>query len=452
GARDFVPEVDREGFANWLTDRYGTLDALDTAWNIYPREDRTIISDFEDAEDVLKGDKHINYGAVRDFMKYQAEKAIGRAKLVIDLVHELDPSHPISTGSHQLFANQAHLRWDIARWARIADIHFSSIHLSWHFEPVEGEVDRPVYMQARLTRDYFKGGWTSAYETTGGAVQYSGGYGNAMTPGLMRRLMLNYLAAGHQNIAFWTWNHRPGGWEAGEYGLTTLSGAISDWATEAAGIARAMDRYHAELWDAQDDPRVGLLQNWDTEAILEKEPERHDVKESRFASYSTGTRMQASRARIGAARALINHHIPFEYVTEPEILEGIAPVYPLIYAPHMRAASTELMDTLLAYVEVGGQLVADVQFAFMDPWGKLHEAGPDGPQARLFGAYIDTIHDARTAEVTLNGLPIEGFYGDLVPATGKILARFDNGKPAITEARIGRGRALLLAFDPGMLC
>jgi beta-galactosidase len=88
----------------------------------------------------------------------------------------------------------------------------------------------------------------------------------------------------------------------------------------------------------------------------------------------------------------------------------------------------------------------------MDPWGKLHRAGSDGPQAHLFGAYVDMIHDARTADLTFNGQPVEGFYGDLVPTTAKVLARFSNGNPAITEALIGRGRALLLGFDAGMRC
>ena len=77
-------------------------------------------------------------------------------------------------------------------------MHTTSIHLSWHFESVAGEVDLPVYLQARATRDYFKAGFTSAFETTGGAVQFSGGYGNHMDVGLMRRLCL-HLAAGNKH-------------------------------------------------------------------------------------------------------------------------------------------------------------------------------------------------------------------------------------------------------------
>ncbi len=59
------------------------------------------------------------------------------------------------------------LGWDIPGSAWLGDCHFSSIHMSWHFEQVGGEVDRPVYMTAKMTHDRFKGGLTSAYETAG---------------------------------------------------------------------------------------------------------------------------------------------------------------------------------------------------------------------------------------------------------------------------------------------
>jgi beta-galactosidase len=158
------------------------------------------------------------------------------------------------------------------------------------------------------------------------------------------------------------------------------------------------------------------------------------------------------RAYMGCARALIDAHVPFEYVTADELLEGIALYYPVLYLPHLRAASVELMDTLINYVQKGGRLVADVQVGFEDQWGKLHRTGPGGLQDQAFGAYVDTIHDARTAPVSVNDIPVEGFYGTLVPTTAKVLARFDDGQPAITQARVGQGTAILIGFDAARMC
>jgi beta-galactosidase len=457
GARE-LSDYDKAKFGEWLRDKYGSIDALDRAWALYPEQGKPIVPSFEEAWRYFEtgGERsfygtHKDYGATRDLMRYQTDKELDRARAMVQLIRKYDSEHPILNGTHQLFLNQAAMRWDFGGWARAGDHFETSIHLSWHFELSKGEVDRSVFYQARATRDYFKDGWTSAFETTGGPVQYSGGFGNAMTAGLMRRLTLSYLAAGNVNIAFWTWNARPGGWEAGEYGMTSLSGALTPWALEAGKVAQGMAQYHEELWEAENETRVGILQSWDTEVVCALEPQRFDLQDG-LSDFSSGTKTQPRRAHLGIARALTNGHVPFEIVTSEEIMEGIAAVYPVIYVPHARAMSVELLQELKAYVEKGGLLIADVQVAFEDPWGKLHPAGPGGPQEQLFGAYVDTIHDTRTGGVSLNATPIEGFYGDLIPTKAKVLARFDNGRAAITEVQRGRGKAILIGFDAARMC
>lgn len=462
GQGDIENDYDRPRFAQWLKDKYGTIEALDKAWNIYPEKGKLIADSFETAHEVLEGFKasravsgvhraKMNYGAGRDLYRYLTDKFLSRARQLTAIFRRFDTRHIIMRGSHQLMVNPAALRWDFGQWARSADMHFSSIHLPWHFEAVQGEVDRPVMMEAKQTRDYFKDGFTSAFETIGGAVQYSGGYGTAMSAGLIRRHVISYLAAGNLSMAFWTWNHRPGGWEAGEYGMTSMSGRLTPWVKEIGKTAKGMARYIDELWEADGEPRVGLLQDWDSDCIYNFEPERHDVQEG-VGQFGKGVVLQASRARIGAARALMNQHVPFEYVMTEELLEGIACRYPVLYAPHLRSLSTEVVEQLIGYVEKGGRLVADVQFAFMDPWGKMHPVGEGQLQDRLFGAFVDVIHDARTVSQRVDGVGIEGFYADIVPTVAKVIARFEDGRPAVTEARLGKGTAVLVGFDAARMC
>ncbi len=453
---------EQKRFGQWLREQYGSLEALDAAWNIYPTAGRLIVDDWDEAWRWGLGPDAVGisgvenakkvYGGQRDMMRYVVERGLDRTGATLELIRELDPDHPVSVGTHQLFANQPSLRWDTAAYARLGELHFSSIHLSWHFQQTPpDEIDAPVLMQAKLTRDFFKGGWTSAYETTGGPVQYSGGRGNAMTPGLMRRLCLAYLAAGNENISFWTWNARPGGWEVGEYGLTTLSGTLSPWAEEAGNVARAMDRWHGELWEASEDVRVGLVSSWDTQAIYTCEPEREGLPVGP-SEISRGTKMQPQWAQIGAARALLDSHTPFEYVTEAELLEGIALCYPALYAPHLRAVSDELLDALEAYVRDGGRLVADVQFGFLDRWGKLRRRGKGSQLERLFGAWADAIHDTRTEPRRIGPIEVEGFYGQLELTDARVLARFQDDAPAVTEHTLGSGSALLIGFDAARMC
>jgi beta-galactosidase len=244
-------EKDQQAFRAWLKKQYGSPAAVHRAWSIYPSRRPQFVTSWDDALRIActikKGTglvlatteaKHEVYGTTRDLMRFRADQMCAHHRAVAAMIRRVDPTRPIWVGNHQLMLNQAQLGWDVMESGRTADVYYTSIHLSWHFEPSDGEVDRPVYMQSRLTHDAFKGGHTSAYETTGGPVQYSGGFGNHMDAGLMRRLMFNYLAAGNQSIAFWDWVCRPGGIEAGEYGLVTLSGKVSEWAREAGRVAR----------------------------------------------------------------------------------------------------------------------------------------------------------------------------------------------------------------------
>ncbi len=465
-------DLDRERFAAWLREHYDSPAAVHAAWLIYPdvrrdlvnEQDKEIlaIADWEDAVriagKVVPGDnansiaitgmnRHELFGARRDLVRFRADTTLANARILTDIIHELDPDRPVLFGNHQLFYSNGQLAWDQFGVARTADGHFSSIHLSWHFESARGEVARPHYMQSRLTADAFKGGHTNAYETTSGPVQYSGGYGNHMDAGMMRLFMFDYLAAGNEGIAFWDWIPRPGGIEAGEYGMISLSGRLTEWAEEGGRITRAMERYRHEIWAADDEAELAILRSWDTETVMCCEPRRFDCADGP-SPFSRGPAQQHLRALIGAGRTAIDAQVAFVYVTETELREGIAGVYPAIYLPHVRCCSEELLEVLLDYVEHGGHLIGDVQLGFEDSWGKLRRHGPDSSLDRIFGGWIDNIHDARTRPQLVDGVPVAGFYGDLVATRATTLRRFADGRPAALRARTGAGTATLLAFDP----
>ncbi len=148
--------------------------------------------------------------------------------------------------------------------------------MSRHLDAAHEEIDRIACLYARLTRDAFKGGWTGIYDMPGGPAAFPDGGGHSMSPGLMRRLMLVNLAAGNVNMAFRAWSAPPGGALAAELGLTTRSGDLSAWAAEAGKVARAIQRYIGELWEAVQDVQAAILRHWDNEAILWLEAQRRD--------------------------------------------------------------------------------------------------------------------------------------------------------------------------------
>ena len=126
---------------------------------------------------------------------------------------------------------------------------------------------------------------------------------NHMDDGLMRRLCLAYLAAGNQTMAFWSWNHRPGGWEQGEYGMIGLSGEVMPWAHTAGRIAQAMDCWRDELWDDHETCSVGVVESWDTDAVLYRELARHRDDDGIPGDLHGGTASMHRLALVGAGRA-----------------------------------------------------------------------------------------------------------------------------------------------------
>jgi beta-galactosidase len=88
----------------------------------------------------------------------------------------------------------------------------------------------------------------------------------------------------------------------------------------------------------------------------------------------------------------------------------------------------------------------------MDQWGKVRRRGRGTLLDRLFGGWVDVVHDARANPMTVDGMSVEGFYGDLMLTRARPVAVFGNGRPAVSENRLGRGAAVLIAFDPARLC
>ena len=62
-------------------------------------------------------------------------------------------------------------------------------------------------------------------------------------------------------------NARSAGKEAGEYSLLDRNGAVTDRAVRIGQLGRAMQQHRFELWEARKEPLVGVLFDWENEAV-----------------------------------------------------------------------------------------------------------------------------------------------------------------------------------------
>ena len=458
----FLTPADVPFFQRWLRANYASPDALAQAWNEY----ETGISDkpiktWDDMNARTEAmSKQANtlrgyggeYGRVRDVLRFKAElhaKSIEERSVAF---HQRSPDTPTRTGGEMglflPFAWRATNMEQLAQTQLNTGSFYPSIHFAWHFGEVGYEVARPIYMQASFANDLFKGGWVGGWESTAGPQQLTGGKGwNAaeqnttagftVNAGTMTQLLLSYLAAGFKGAGLWTWNYREAGWEGGEFALLNRQRKPSERAVRAGLIAQAAEQFRDELWRSHKEPTVGVLLNWDSDAIWAAMSLRG---RDHFKHYPM-------QARVGVSRALINGNIPFEYVTIDDLRAGLAPRYRVIYLSGQIALSEEVLSMLTEYARQGGRVVLDSPGAMYDESGKVLKTGLGSPFEKLFGAEVTDFQYANNVPKTIDGLSLHGFISELHSTTAGVQAHFQDRTPAVLNNKIGGGSAVLLAWD-----
>ena len=453
-------------FVAWLREQYGDVETLKKAWNVeHVGLDGKLLAwkTWEDVENGMETDVHgRDYRNLRDKMRFRSDTYIREyIERAVENTHGRNPNVPVRAGGEMglflPFASRGTDMEGIARSMIRGGSFYPSIHLTWHFEEVAFEVARPVYMQAALTSDWGKGIWNATWESSGGPSWFSGGKspfvpwaadktpGHTCHEGIQSILMLSWIAGGYRGFGLWTWNGRTAGWEAGEFMLLDRNNKLTERAKRAGAIGRAARKYRRELWNADKQPLVGVLQDWENEAM--------------WASMGvTGRDKYKSdpiRARIGASRALINGNIPWEHVTAQQVNDGLAPRYGTIFLSSFICLTDTLLDDLIAYVRQGGRVVMDMPSAYIDNYGRVLSTAAGSKFETLFGVELNEYAYSRDVNTvfSLRGEPLEGFVAEITPTTAKVVESYDaRNRPAITENALGEGTAVLLCVEAGPNC
>ncbi len=444
----------KELFVEWIKNKYQTIDNLNHAWNqqhVYLQpshyEPFTSWDDFENRWELITNRE---YRHLRDILRFKVEHSLGSIKNTIDQFYGFEKHHVFRGGGElSLFLPQAHMGVDLESIAGLMTDYgsfYPSIHFAWHFHPNDYELVRPMYMHSSLANDFFKGGWAATWESTGVPQQFSGGKGGAgftVDKGVMTQFILSQIAGGFKGFGLWAWNVRTAGWETGEYGLLDRHNQVTPRAIKVGQIAQAMQKYRDEIWEARKEPIVGILYDWDNEAIWAAKSEQG---RDQF-------RMEPIYARIGISRALMNANIPFEYVTVNDLRKGLGPRYQVIFMPQQLSISNDLMGLVTDYVRQGGRLVADMPLGWFDEYAALLYSDKGSPFEELFGT---TVNDFQYSGVNaihfIDDMKLNGFVINQTPSTASVLAKYHNGLPAITENALENGKAIALGYQASMMC
>ncbi|MFP4214452.1 MAG: beta-galactosidase trimerization domain-containing protein [Phycisphaerae bacterium] len=460
-------------FMDWLKDTYGSIEAVADAWNFHHAGHRRP-KKWDNWDDVKKfaldnlqsphGSKTMyiprqrEYRRLRDVLRFKADMYIQHIERRVAAMREEDPNSVGRAGGEMglflPFASRATDMEGIASAMAEGGSFYPSIHLAWHFEEVGFEVARPVYMQASMVADWFKGGWSATWESTGGPQQLSGGKanlypqmedvwpGSTVDGGVMTQLMLSYLAAGFRGFGMWCWNARTAGWEAGEFALVDRNGEPCERTRQAGRIGRAAVNHRDEIWQARKEPTVGVFMDFDSDAM--------------WTAASAGGRDFYKRVpvfgRVGVTRALINHNIPWEFVSAKDLRAGLAGRYKVIYLPATLAIANDVLGLLRTFAEQGGRVVLDMPGGWYDDFGRMLNTAAGSNFEAIFGATIRDFQYSRNVPRELLGRRLEGFVVDLGVTTARTVEEYDRGGAGIVENTCGEGSGVLLGWEASLQC
>ena len=243
----FCPHSVRR-FRAWLQKKYGTIEALNTAWyrryrtwdQVEPSRMSTILS----YTDYIDWKAFIVDKLGEDLQdRYQAVKTVAPATIVT--------SHAAGVG---LFASPHHWEGQADDWTMARQVDFYGTS----FYPKHSAfVDRDVPWRAALldfTRSFGydqgrRGFWIG--ELQGGFGTIALNVSPTVTPEDLRIWTWSAIARGAKGINYYAWYPMSSGYESGGFGLINLDGTITARAKLAGSIARVVDQHQALLLDAR---------------------------------------------------------------------------------------------------------------------------------------------------------------------------------------------------------
>jgi len=432
-----------QAFGDWLERKYGTVDVLNRQWFGQLRR-------FSDAKitDAQLEDYWTDYHAVIDWRNFNVDNLIDLLTWVKQQVEAIDPNHPTHFNVTQPIGDAN--GQDVWKEKRVPDIVGVSMH--WTMLSSTPETDYGERFAYRLDlasnasmADRAKPFWVTELES--GPVTYSGHFAFTETPADLTRWMWDSYGAGSRAVAFWLWNPRSGGTEAGEWSLVSMDGTPSVRVATVKQVAETL-RKNPWLNEARPQPaRVAILYNRESQILMSLDGRRQN-RES-----------EVGDSLLGCYLALHRAHVATQFVDLDQLKKGELANFKVLYIPESYALDDAAIAALKDYVRDGGTLWADGLTGWKTATGEIRPTIPGGT-ADLFGVEATDVYPIQpdepysvTAENEQGG---ELWRLPLQLKGAEVILRDKDGNPFEVTHTFGKGRvyyfesAVSLAYEMRM--
>ncbi len=426
-----------EKYRLWLKKKYGSLEALNTAWTRhYERWDQVQpVKNFGIYTDWLDW-KHFRIDRITDQVswlnslvkKYDPE----RATTVHCGIYEI--RHPIAS-SNDHFA-----------LAKTTDIFACSMYDTIHPEVSGFTCD---LMRSASKNDAY---WIGETETGSGPMFVFLGehpedyfaFSRPADPDEINKLVWGAIARGAKGIMFWGWRPDISSMETVSLGFVERNGDLTDRTDMLKREASIIKKHEKALLKARaPQSRIAIYYNIDS-----------IIQEGIVSLANSGNCISSIKKRyfkdtislIGCYKLCMQNGLQPDFISKNDLESGGLDRYELLIMPYSVNITAAAAAQIENFSAAGGKVLSDGMCGFFtdDGWGS--EVCPPHSLQNVFGVQIrsnyDLITECNVSDELRQYKNVGRFFRErIVPATGtKVVAEFDDGRPAMTR----RGNAVYI--------
>ncbi|AIQ56366.1 beta-galactosidase [Paenibacillus borealis] len=432
-------EQSEAAFRVWLKERYGSLDALNKAWNtrfwghtFYDWEEIVVPNELSEE---WNGNRTNFQGISLDYRRFMSHSLLDCYKLEHAAIREHSKNIPITTNLMGFYPEL-----DYFEWAKYMDV------ISWDNYPA---LDTPVSHTA-MTHDLMRGlknGQPFMLMEQTPSQQNWMPYNSVKRPGVMRLWSYQAVARGADTVLFFQLRRSIGACEK-------YHGAVIEHVghehtrvfRECAELGRELELLGDELLDARSAAQIGIIYDWENRWALD-------------LSSGPTVALDYVKEIHSYYDALYQQNIEADMIGVEEDLSK----YKIVIAPVMYMVKPGFAAKVEAFVQAGGTFITTYFSGIVNENDLVTVGGYPGELRKVLGIWAEEIDallpDMRNEIVMnrewgqLNRSYSCGLLCDLIHSEGaEVLAQygtdFYKGMPALTVNRFGEGKAYYVATSP----